>query len=435
MGILDGIHVVSHYLRRTAGHRDPSLYERQEIMVATASDIGPACLLTSATTCAAFISFALSGIASFAQFGLLAAWGIAGALLLSFSLLPVLVVRLPLPGDPRAARRWDARLSSLLAFVHRRGRLILVAWAALFLLGAGGLAQVKVEVQPEQLMGEDNQVMVWNRWLRENLRETESVEITLELPPGLSFAEPVVLAEVDHLANWLSARERLVHPRSVLLPLLHMNQVLHAGDESFARYEDTRVGNAQLAAVVRLSDHSLIDQWVSDFPSEDGQGEREYVRISMEAEPMSTASQARLVDEIQDHLLERLPAEWEFELTGSVPMYLEMMTALQASLFKCFAIAALTVFVVMMLAWGSIPASLLAIVPTLVPVVVVVGLLGWWDFGLDPASTMVATVVLGVAVDDGIHLVSSYRSRRGAGAGSDDSLAHALRHVGPALVT
>lgn len=435
VGILDGIHVVSHYLRRSSGQQRPTLREREEAMIATAADIAPACLLTTATTGAGFLSFALSGIASFAQFGLLAAWGVAEALLLSFSLLPVLLVRLPLPADPRAARRWEVPLAGLLALVHRSGRLILLGWVALFLVGAVGLAQVKVEVQPEQLMGEDNQVMVWNRWLRENLRETESVEVTLKLSPGLSFAEPWVLSEVERLAGWLSSRERIGHPRSVLLPLAQMNQLLHGGDASFARFEDTRAGNAQLAAVVRLSDRSLIDQWVADAPTAVTGASRQHVRISLEAEPMSTASQARLVEEIRSHLRERLPSGWGFELTGSVPMYLAMMTALQASLFECFAIASITVFAVMALTWGSLRAALLAIVPTLFPVVVVVGLLGWWDFGLDPASTMVATVVLGVAVDDGIHLVSSYLNRRRAGAGSDDSLAHALRHVGPALVT
>ena len=188
VGILDGIHVVSHYLRRMSGRLRPSLREREEGMLAAVSDLAPACLLTSATTCAGFLSFALSGIASFSQFGLLAAWGVAEALLLSFSLLPILVVRLPLPANSQISQRWDARLGALLALVHRRGRLILLSWAALFLVGAAGLAQVEVEVQPEQLMGEDNQVMVWNRWLRENLRETESVEITLRLPAGLSFA-------------------------------------------------------------------------------------------------------------------------------------------------------------------------------------------------------------------------------------------------------
>ena len=214
-----------------------------------------------------------------------------------------------------------------------------------------------------------------------------------------------------------------------------MNQLLHGGDASFARFEATRAGNAQLAAVVRLSNRSLIDQWVADSPAGATQVSRQYVRISLEAEPMSTASQARLVEEIRSHLRQNLPGGWESELTGSVPMYLEMMSALQESLFDCFSIAAVAVFAVMALVWGSLRASLLAVIPTLFPVVVVVGLLGWWDFGLDPASTMVATVVLGVAVDDGIHLVSSYRGGRSAGAGSDAALDCALHHVGPALVT
>jgi len=310
-----------------------------------------------------------------------------------------------------------------------------LGWGLLFTVGALGLAQIEVEVQPEQLMGEDNQVMVWNRWLRENLRETESVEITLKLPPGVSFAEPRVLGELERLEDWLSAQERIGHPRSVLLPLTRMNRMLHGGDAAFARIENTREGNAQLAAALRLGGRSLIDQWISDPPAQAPSPSRHHVRLSVEAEPMSTASQARLLEELRSHLSARLPPGWEFELTGSVPMYLEMMTALQKSLFTCFAIAAFTVFLVMAVVWRSWRSSLLAVVPTIFPVVVVVGLLGWWDFGLDPASTMVATVILGVAVDDGIHLVSTYRNRRKVLRLANDALDDALHHVGPALVT
>jgi predicted RND superfamily exporter protein len=74
--------------------------------------------------------------------------------------------------------------------------------------------------------------------------------------------------------------------------------------------------------------------------------------------------------------------------------------------------------------------------PSLLPIVVTLGLLGRWNCGRDPASTMVATIVLGVGVDDSIHMLSRYREERLAGHNVEDSVSAALNHVGrPVIVS
>ena len=72
--------------------------------------------------------------------------------------------------------------------------------------------------------------------------------------------------------------------------------------------------------------------------------------------------------------------------------------------------------------------------PTLLPVVSTLGAMGWLGLGLDVGSAMVATVVLGVAIDDAIHFLFAYQNERGAGESVDRALATALRRVGAALI-
>jgi predicted RND superfamily exporter protein len=48
---------------------------------------------------------------------------------------------------------------------------------------------------------------------------------------------------------------------------------------------------------------------------------------------------------------------------------------------------------------------------------------------------MIAAVLIGIGVDDSIHLMSQYRFRRGAGQRSRMAMAGAVRHCGRAVVT
>ena len=117
-------------------------------------------------------------------------------------------------------------------------------------------------------------------------------------------------------------------------------------------------------------------------------------------------------------------------------MYYDMMVALQRYQILCFGIAGVAIFALMAVFLRSPRVALLALLPSLLPIVVTLGLLGWWGYGLDPASTMVATIVLGVGVDDSIHMLSRYRSERLSCNDTAEAVSAAMTHVGrPVIVS
>ncbi len=436
IGILDGVHVVTHWARRCWERQPVSPGDRKVLLVDTACDIGSACLLTSLTTMAAFMAFLVSGIASFAEFALLAAWGILAAFVLSFTALPILVVHLPIRtgGTQRAQLAWDALLGAVIGTVHRSRGPILAISAVVFLVCLVGVFRVRVDIQPHRLIGETTRPITWSRWVAENLRETESLELALTLPSGSSYRDPDVLAEVARIGTWLDAEvDRVDHAQSIVTVLSHTNQLLHAGDPAFAKPAETRAGNAQLALLLSLQDGQLIDRWVgTSRASEDG---RQVLRISSEAESMPTPIQAELVRQVESHLDATLPEGWEYALTGSIPMYLQMMTVLQRNQLICFGTAALLLLVLMAVFLRSLGLALVALIPSAAPCIATIGLLGLWDYGLDPASTMVATIILGVAVDDSIHLLIRYQRHRRAGLSSPAAVDRAISELGRAVIT
>lgn len=440
IGILDGVHLVTHWSRRSWERQADTRAERQALLVDTARDIGPACFLTSLTTMAAFMAFLAAGIASFAEFALLAAWGVLAALVLSFTLLPIVLAHLPVRtrGAQRVQPAWEALLGAVVHTVHRSKGLILAVSTVILLICLFGVSRVRVEIEPHRLIGESTRPITWARWVAENLRETESLEIALTLPADASYRDPEILAELARITTWLdSDLERIGHSQSVVTVLSHTNQLLHGGNAAFSRPADTRTGNAQIALLLSLQDGDLLDRWVgAGWADSDTTGStRQVLRISSEAESMSTPLQAELVRQIETHLDSTLPEGWGYVLTGSVPMYLQMMTSLQHNQLICFGAAGIVLFVLMALFLRSPGLALVALIPSAAPCIATIGLLGLWDYGLDPASTMVATIILGVAVDDSIHLLTRYQRHRRAGLPSGAAVDAAIAELGRAVIT
>ena len=84
--------------------------------------------------------------------------------------------------------------------------------------------------------------------------------------------------------------------------------------------------------------------------------------------------------------------------------------------------------------FGSIKVGLLSMVPNLAPVVFALGFMGWMDVPLDYMKLLLATIAIGVAVDDTLHLVTRYRSRFYEKGNYREALQLGLTDVGPALI-
>jgi hypothetical protein len=179
-----------------------------------------------------------------------------------------------------------------------------------------------------------------------------------------------------------------------------------------------------------MNDPELLERWVSVGGADSG----DVLRIAAEAESMPTPMQQAVLQKVEGHLRETLPVGWSYEITGSISVYLNMMQALLRNLVQSFSIAVLIIFVAISLVFQSPVQALLALIPAVIGSISTLGMLGLWDVGVDPASTLVATVILGVSVDDGIHMLAQYRKCRILGYDPPEASARAIESVGRAVI-
>jgi predicted RND superfamily exporter protein len=97
------------------------------------------------------------------------------------------------------------------------------------------------------------------------------------------------------------------------------------------------------------------------------------------------------------------------QATGSIILLNDASDAVAESQSSSLAIALVTIYLMMVVLFRSFATGLLALVPNLIPIVGYFGFLGWTGIPLDITTSLVASAVLGLAVDNAVHMIRRYR--------------------------
>jgi predicted RND superfamily exporter protein len=434
IGVCDGIHLVSSLVARLADRPAGDRAERRRAVEASVADVGAPCLMTTLTTAAGFLAFTTAELESFARFGCLAAVGVLFALLHCFTVLPLVLWRVPPTSlvARRTSRHWDRALGTLVGWTAARSRAVVAASLVVGSLSAVGMARLEVDARFEELYGEDSRVVQWVRFVSAHLRRPDTLEVELTLPADASLGDPASLETIAATARDLAAIDSLGPARSVVDWLSWTHRLVRGDDPAWQRIAATREENEALLAATRLllagaDGGGGLVRWVTpDWRA---------VRISLESDKTPQEPLRRAMARVRQRLDEGLPPGWSGRATGPLAVVHDMIDAIRSTQLRSFASAGVAVWGMVAIFLGSMRWALLALVPTALPVVVTLGAMAAAGLALDVGSAMVAAVILGIAVDDTIHLLEHFRRRRRDGQNEGAAMAEAVRHVGRALVT
>jgi len=131
-----------------------------------------------------------------------------------------------------------------------------------------------------------------------------------------------------------------------------------------------------------------------------------------------------------------IPADLaQVQLTGTLYQNLSTVTAIISDLLRSFGIAFIVITMIMMLLMRNFRLGLVAMVPNLLPILLVGGAMGFLAVPLDLANLLIASIVIGIAVDDTIHFLHHFREAHQESQDVNAAIDFATHHAGRALVT
>lgn len=162
----------------------------------------------------------------------------------------------------------------------------------------------------------------------------------------------------------------------------------------------------EVAGAVSFLNYSLFrDQGGSAYFSSDGH----LGRITFLIPVLSTGQGIRLVKRIDDLASRKLPGVRP-EVNGYVTLYAVVAEELRKAFLSSLALAFILIFIVMGIYLRNRRLWLASILPNALPIVYIVGLMGWLGLKLNMATVPIGCLMLGILVDNTIHLLFWYKN-------------------------
>jgi len=248
--------------------------------------------------------------------------------------------------------------------------------------------------------------------------------VVLESDAPDTFKEPANLRALAALQDWLRARPEIGATASLadFVKLIHRG--FREGDPAEERIPDSRRLIGQL---LFFAGGDELDRYVD--------ARYQMASIHVRAHVIDSDDVAALAGRIEERLSE-LPGHLRGAVTGTSVVLTralqDVMRGQAWSIVVAFGII-YGILSAMFLSWRI---GAVALLPNVVPVAAYFGALGFLGIRLDPGTSLVAPMVLGIAVDDTIHYFARYiRAARGRGDESQAAVT-ALKEVArPATYT
>lgn len=406
-----------HITRRYQEHRAANQSMDDAIRMALAETTMP-CTVASVTTALGFLALLTANMAPVRELGVYAAAGILCSLAANLTILPLLLRWLNAPGLPVRqhdhatwAHRWSHR-----AMRWQYGSIAVAV--VVLVVGCFSVTQIRFESDPLTFLPKDDPVAEAYAFVGEHLSGFYTLELVLDAPGG--WLDPDYLTRVEALSKSLAEIPGVAR---VLSPLDLLALARSWNDGNHALPESTETAEALIASMDEAGQQQL-----RQLISEDGRK----IRLSLFVNVMSSTPFLHLQDEV-DKQLATLPKEWRPHATGIVPQLVDAQLSLVETQLNSFGLSFLLVFACIWIGLRSFRAMLISIIPNVLPILVGGAVMAWLDIPLDAATVMAASVAMGIAVDDTVHLLATYRARQALNESPQERVQHVLEHLAPAM--
>ncbi|MCC1495813.1 MMPL family transporter [Alcanivorax sp. 1008] len=427
LGVADAVHVLNAYSRHIELKNTP----RQAFSAALTETARPV-LMTSLTTAAGLFSFMLVGIQALSSFGLFAGIATLLACLFTFAIAALALSWSPMPVAASTVlfgRREliDRTAVFCVALAGRHaGKIILATMLA------GGMAIYSLS---SLRLNHDTLAWVPDEWteirgfklLDQNFAAASPFELVIDsgAPGGVRKSEFITL--LRDIAEDFSAGEAATVFSSVSSVQTYLEDISRAMDGRSLDYAEFSNADDLVWRDLRFFQIGMPDAFHALVS-----GDYRYARMTLatsRAWAMEYDTPKRLVDDVL-----RRHDGVVAEATGFLPILRHTLDVIISGAAMSFVASMLMVLTMMALFFRSLPTATLAMLPNVVPILLVLAAISAAGAQLDMITIMIGSLIIGVIVDDTIHFLNNFQTARASGQTAAQSSQHALQTSGHAML-
>ena len=358
-------------------------------------------LLTTLTTAVGYFSFLATTVPAVKTLGLFTGIGVLMAFVLTITFLPALLLTFVSDGRRgllRASvfdRVFLRMIGPLGDFVIRRRRAIGLGFVIITVLTSLGIARLPVATDFLAYLRDSNVIKQDTLLVEQQLMGVVPVEVVVEAAPGTpGFDTPQAVAALTEIQEAIRAREPGLLTVNLSLPVLFraMNKAMNGVDAVPDTPED-------IIDFHEMGDGEVLERVVSP--------DYRRARLNFAARfSRSLEFREKVRPWIESELSGRFAPAYRISLTDQPVLFANFAEKLTESLLRSFLTAFCFITLMMYLICRNLKQTVLCMIPNIFPIAATFGFMGWIGIPLDVSTILIASVTLGIAVDDTIHFVT-----------------------------
>ena len=396
------------------------------------------------TTALAFLSFIFCDIKPVIDFGLMMTLGLFISLFVSMILLPYLIIKF----KPKASPVHKSKESKIAKFFEtiaiNQKFLVLTFSSIIFILSIYGMTKLKVENSFINYFDKNTEIYKGMKLIDEKLGGTTPLDIILKFKESESkstFADDEFFqgsSSDEYKDSYWFTNFRInnivnVHKYLETLPeigkVLSFYSVLQLGEKL---NDNKKLGPLEMAILHSKLPEDIKKNIITPYISIDDNEARISLRI-IDSNP--ELNRKELLIKIQKDLEEKLQLKKEeFKITGILVIFNNLLQSLFDSQIKTLGITFAGIFLLLLILFKSFWWSVVAAIPNFTAALFILGSLGLFNIPLDMMTITIASISVGIAIDNSIHYIYRFREEFKINKNYNRTIQICHRTVGKAIV-
>jgi predicted RND superfamily exporter protein len=418
IGIADAVHIYSVWLT----HKQEGDDNEYAVLKSMQKNFLPI-FLTSLTTAIGFATLTISEVIPILTLGIATASGAVLAFIISIVWMPAILLLLKKPIKAHLVEATKAKEPlGYGKFIVANSKKIVIITTAIFILLSLGLFQVKVDSNTIRYFDKEVEIRQSTEFMMKNLTGPMAYEIVVDSGVKDGIKNPKFMKTVEKFyQEFQSIYPEVRHLASLIDTVKRFNKIVDGKDE---------IPNSQ----------NLIAQYLLLYSLSLPQGMEINDKMDINEQKLRITGQMDIVDTSKDLEMMSYIEDWwsktEYSATiqGQTAMFAHMQKDVTDTLIYSLSLAIFLVTLIMFFIFRRISILWVFILPNILPVILVVGLMGWIGISIDIGVAIAGAIIIGVAVDDTIHFLVKYFDARKRGLNMEETFDEVLRYAGKAIL-
>ncbi len=428
VGVADSVHILTiFYMKFSEG------LSKEDAISYALGHSGLAVALTSLTTAAGLLSFAMSELSPIADVGIYGAVGVILAFLYTIVLLPSLIAFIPLKLKPE--HQYESGIMQrvllfLTDFSTGNPKKIVSGCVIVFIISIISMFNLSFSLDTIECFPDSAVTKKDALFIDKQLNGMTALEVVIDTKKENGICDPDILNRIEEFS---SSIEKIYINNLFVGKVFSINDIVK---------ETNRALNANDAnAYIIPQERDLIRQELFLFENSGSEDLERLVdtqlsktRITIKAPFVDGMIYEGFITEIKSRLEAVLPDTVDVSVTGAVALTAGAMTKALYGMSKSYVIAFVVITIMIFLLVGDIKLGTISMIPNLLPIIFVMGIMGMVNIPLDMTTIMIGCFAMGLVVDDTVHFMYNFQKYYTLTGDSYQAVKKTLLGVGRALV-